>query len=68
MEVRAKAKYLRISPQKVRSLIGHLKDNKAQEVEEKLRLMPQKSALLILKLVKSAIANAEHNYNLKKDD
>jgi len=55
MKVRAKAKYLRVSPQKARLLIDHLKNNKAQEAEEKLKLMPQKSALPILMLIKSAV-------------
>lgn len=68
MEIRAKAKYLKISAQKVRLLTGQFKNKKPNEVLDILKNMPQKSAGLIIKVIKSAMSNAENNYNLKKDD
>ncbi len=68
MEIRAKAKYLKISPQKVRRIAFQFKNKNAQKSLEELSILPQKSAFLIAKLVKSATANAENNYNLKKND
>lgn len=67
MEIRAKGKYLRISPPKARLIIDNLKNKKAEEVQAILKSMPQKTAFLIDKLINSAIANAENNYSLKKD-
>jgi len=68
MEIRAKAKYLKISPQKVRLLAFQFRQKKAYLAIEELNTLPQKSAFLIAKLIKSAMANAENAYNLKKDD
>lgn len=68
MEIKAKAKYLKISPQKVRRIAFQFKNKNAQKSLEELNTLSQKSAFLIAKLIKSATANAENNFNLKKDD
>ena len=68
MEVKAYAKYLRISPQKARLITQHFKGKNAQKALEELKLIPQKAAYLLAKLIKSALANAENNFNLKKED
>ena len=59
MEARAVAKYMRISPLKVRMLAGAIKGKSADQSIQMLRFMPQKSAAMLEKVVRSAVANAE---------
>jgi large subunit ribosomal protein L22 len=61
MEIRAVARYVRISPQKVRKLIGAVKGKRAEEGVAMLKFMPQKSAALVEKVLRSAVANAGQN-------
>lgn len=68
MEVKATAKYLRISPRKARLVIDLIRGKNAKEAEAILKFTPNKGAELIAKVLNSAIANAEHNLNLAKDD
>ena len=58
-EVRAVAKYLRISPQKVRRLVHCVKGKSVEEGLDRLKFMPQKAAGLVEKTVRSALASAE---------
>ncbi len=67
MEVKAKAKYLRISPIKVRKLIGALKGKPVQAGLEALKFMPQKGAGLMEKAIRSAVANANQRAGLDVD-
>jgi large subunit ribosomal protein L22 len=67
-EVKAQLKYLRISPKKVRLATGILKGLTIKEAQAQLENLNKKSSEPILKLLKSAVANAEHNYGLKKED
>lgn len=64
MEARATAKYVRISPRKARQIINLIRGKKAQEALVILRFIPKKAAGLVYKVLKSAIANAENNWNL----
>ena len=59
MEVKAVAKYIRISPQKVRKLIDSVKGKPVEEGLNTLKFMPQKAASIIEKTIKSAVANAD---------
>ncbi|MEI6530314.1 MAG: 50S ribosomal protein L22 [bacterium] len=68
MEVRAQTKYIRISAQKARQVMELVRGKPVKEVMAMLTVLPHKSAHLLKKLVKSAIANAENNYDLKADD
>jgi len=68
MEVKASLKYLRISPRKVRLLAGLIKGLSVKSAEANLLHISKKSSSPLLKLLKSAIANAEHNFNLDKDN
>ena len=47
MEVRAVAKYVRISPQKVRRMIGTVKGQPVEKALEKLKFMPLKAAEIV---------------------
>ncbi len=66
-QVKAYLKYLRMSPRKVRLVIGLIKGKMAAEAEELLPFMKQHASRPILKLLKSAMANAENNFKLKAE-
>ena len=59
MEVKAVTKYLHISPQKVRMVIGAVKGKPVEAGLDRLKFMPQKAARLIEKTLRSAMANAD---------
>lgn len=67
METRAVAKYVRISPRKVRLIMDQIRGKKADEALNFLSFSPQKSAFLLKKLIHSAVANAEENSNVDVD-
>lgn len=64
MKVAANIKYLKISAQKLRLSADMVRGSRAVEAQEILLAMPQKSARLINDGLKSAMANAENNYQL----
>ena len=68
MKIQAKINYLRISPRKVRVVLEAVKKMPVEKALEQLQFMPKKSALPLLKLLKSAVANAENNFKLKKEN
>ncbi|CAN2040943.1 50S ribosomal subunit protein L22 [Candidatus Magnetomoraceae bacterium gMMP-15] len=67
MEAKAVAKYIRISPQKVRKLVGGIKGRGVEEGLNTLRFMPQKAAKLVAKVVLSALANATRDDKVDAD-
>jgi large subunit ribosomal protein L22 len=67
MEVQALTRNARMSPKKVREVARTIQGRKAIEAVSYLELVPRKSARLIVKTLKSAIANAENNNNLAAD-
>jgi large subunit ribosomal protein L22 len=67
MEVKATAKYMRISPQKVRKLVDAVKGKPAEAGLNTLKFMPQKAAGMVEKILKSAVANASQNTELDVD-
>ncbi|MEN6325852.1 MAG: 50S ribosomal protein L22 [Syntrophomonas sp.] len=64
MEARAVSRYLRVSPFKARQVADLVRGKKAEEATGILRYTNKKSAPLIAKVLKSAIANAEHNFDM----
>ncbi len=68
MSVEAKLRYARISPRKFRLVADLVRGCHVREAEEILKFTVKRPAKPMLKLLKSAVANAEHNFNLKKDD
>jgi large subunit ribosomal protein L22 len=68
MEVTAKSKNVRISPRKVRLLLQPLKGRRIDEAVSILRNVNIPVARKVEKIVKSAAANAENNYQLDTDD
>ncbi len=67
MEARATARYVRISPYKARPVIDLIRGKDVQEALQILEFTPKKAARIIKKVLESAIANAEHNYNMDPD-
>ena len=67
MEVRSTYKYARISPFKVREVTREIQGLPVSTALDLLAFTPKKAASLIGKTLKSAIANAENNANLKAD-
>ena len=67
MEVRAVAKYVRTSPQKVRMIIGTIKGKPVEEAMNKLKFMPQKAAGILENVLRSALANAEQKEDMDVD-
>lgn len=68
MEVHAKLRYLRMSPRKVRLVTDLIRGMGVRQAQAQLTHLKRWAARPVLKLVNSAIANAEHNFKLKADD
>ena len=68
MDVRATAKYLPISPQKIRLVCDQVRGMEPLKASDTLKFMPQKGARYIYKVLQSAIANAENNFELDAAD
>ncbi len=67
-EVRATARYVRMSPQKVRLVVDQIRDKDAVEALELLQFMSQAAAKPVYKVLRSAIFNAEENLGLARED
>ena len=68
MEVRAVTKYARISPSKVRLLVGAVKGKPVEVALNTLKFMPMKAAGIVEKTLRSAIANADQNTDIDVDN
>jgi len=68
MEVRAVAKDTGISPRKVRPLIDMVRGRKVDEALTILRFAPTPTARVVAKVVKSAAASAETNFQMSPSD
>lgn len=60
----ATARYIRMSPHKVRRVLDQIRGRSYQEALIVLEFMPYRSCEPILKVLRSAVANAEHNQGL----
>ncbi len=67
METRAVAKFVRISPRKIRLVMDQVRGKQVGEALNMLSFAPQRGARILKKLVNSAIANAEQNTNVDVD-
>jgi large subunit ribosomal protein L22 len=68
MEIKAHANNLRMSSRKVKLVIDLIRGKAVGEAETILRFNDKLAAGPVLKLLLSAIANAEHNFKLKRED
>ena len=67
-EVRAKARYVRMSPQKVRLVVDQIRDKDVVSALELLQFLPQAAAHPVYKVLRSAVGNAEENLGLARED
>ena len=65
---KAHAKYVRISSRKVKIVLDLIRGKKADEALAILMYTPKAAAPVVEKLLNSAIANAENNLELNRDD
>lgn len=68
MEVTASARHVGISPRKVRLVLEHLPGKRVEDALTLLKYMPVPSARVVSKVVKSAAANAENNYQMATEE
>lgn len=66
-KAKAVAKYILISPRKARQVIDLIRGKGVNEAMAILKFTPHKASMTVSKVLKSAIANAEHNYELDAD-
>jgi large subunit ribosomal protein L22 len=67
MEVRAIAKYIRISPRRVRLLMRAIEGKRVDEALNLLTFAPQKGGPLLRRLINSAVANADQSPDIDVD-
>ena len=67
MEARAHLKYARISPRKVKIVCDLIRGKDTRTAEAILMQTPKAASALLLKLLKSACANAENNHEMNPD-
>ena len=67
MEIRAKVRFIRISPQKIRLVMGQIRGKKVEEALNLLSFAPQRGARILKKLLDSAVANAQQNADIDVD-
>ncbi len=68
MEVKATAKYVGVSPQKLQLLADTVRGKKVNDALGMLSLLPSPSARAVAKVIKSAAANAENNFQMISSD
>jgi large subunit ribosomal protein L22 len=67
-QVRAKARYVSMSAQKVRLVIDQVRGKPVDAALDMLSFMPQFAAKSVYKLIHSAVANAEENFGMSRED
>lgn len=68
MEARAIAKYVRISPLKVNYICAEIRGKQVDEALSMLKFTPKRGAKELYKVLHSAVANAENNLNIDRDN
>ncbi|MCX7779988.1 MAG: 50S ribosomal protein L22 [Negativicutes bacterium] len=68
MEAKAVAKYVRIAPRKIRVVIDLIRGKNVGEAFAILKHTPKVGSEVVEKVLKSAVANAEHNYDMNADN
>jgi len=66
--VKAVAKYIRMSPHKVRRVIDQIRGRSYQEALLILQFLPYQAVGPVSQIVRSAAANAKHNHSLPKQN
>lgn len=64
MQARAEAKHIRISPRKMKPIADLVRGKSVKDAQAILKFTPRKGAEIFLKVLNSAVANAENNHHL----
>lgn len=64
MEVKAYLRHLRMAPRKVRLIVDAIRGLKVSDAETRLSFIKRDATRPVLKLLQSAVANAQHNFKL----
>ena len=67
-QVRATAKYVRMAPRQVRMVVDEIRNKSVEQALEALQFSTRAAAEPVAKVVRSAVANAENNNNLRADN
>ncbi len=67
-EVKAFARYIHVSPRKLRLVADMIRQTRVDVALEQLKFSSKNAALPISKAINSAVANAVHNFNMNKED
>lgn len=67
MQAKATAKYMRVSPRKMKFVCNMVRGKNVDEALSILKFTPRKGADILEKVVKSAVANAENNFDMDRD-
>ena len=68
MEARAKATFVRITPRKVKIVLDLIRNKPVDEAQAIVKFTPKSACEPVGKLLASAIANAENNFNMDKSN
>jgi large subunit ribosomal protein L22 len=68
VRTRATARYIRVPASKARLVLDHIRGKSVGEALATLQYTPKAAARLIEKVLRSAIANAEHNHQVRNLD
>lgn len=66
MQLTSTQKFIRTSPRKLRLVVDSIKHLSPENALTQLKFLPHSAALLISKVIKSALANATHNHQLDR--
>lgn len=66
MEARAQARYVRLAPRKARAVVDLIRNKNLDEALSILRYTPRGAATAVAKVVNSAAANAENNFEMNR--
>jgi large subunit ribosomal protein L22 len=67
MEARAITKFVRVSPRKVRLVVDQIRGKGVEEALNILKFVPKRSAGIVAKTVRTAVANAENTQSVDVD-
>ena len=68
MEIKAEARNVRLTSRKARQVIDLIRDKNAEQSIYILKSVQKKASLIIEKVLKSAISNAENNFKISKEN
>ena len=68
MEARAIARHIRIAPRKVRIVVDLIRGKNVEDAINILKFTPKVASPVVEKVLRSAVANAEHNYDMNVDN